>query len=64
MQRIRIVIANGKAQSVEIKDVRQKITAKRISQLLRPMPREMLAKALGIKHDAEIPENGTVMKQQ
>ena len=48
MQIIRIIISGGKAQSVEISDALKRKSKKSIPDLLRSMPKSLLAKALGI----------------
>jgi hypothetical protein len=49
VQTIRIVISSGKVQSVEIREARKPKTLKEIAALLRSMPKDMLADALGMK---------------
>jgi hemolysin activation/secretion protein len=49
LQTIRIVITSGKVQSVEIREARKPKTLKEIAALLRTMPKDMLADALGMK---------------
>ncbi len=48
MQIIRIIIREGKAQSVEISDAPPRKTKKGIPVLLRSMPKALLAKALHV----------------
>lgn len=48
MQTIKIVINDGKVQSVEISKTEENITQKDIESMLKELPKEMLAKALGI----------------
>ena len=48
MQTIRIIIRDGKAQRVEITETPQRKPKRSIPALLRSMPKELLAKALGI----------------
>jgi len=54
MQRIRIVIRDGKAESVEISEIKKPKTTKDIEAMLRAMPKEMLAKALGISGEKQV----------
>ena len=54
MQRIRIVIRDGKAESVEISEIKKPKTTKDIEMMLRTMPKEMLAKALGISGEKQV----------
>ena len=49
MQTIRIVIADGRTKSVEIKEIPAPKTKREISNLLHSMPKRMLAYALGMK---------------
>ena len=53
MQKIRIVIRNGRTRSVEIKEKPKRITVKSIHTMLRSMPKELLAKALNIPPEKE-----------
>lgn len=48
MQTIKIIINDGKVQSVEISKMEENITQKDIESMLKELPKEMLAKALGI----------------
>ena len=50
MQKIRIVIRDGKVQRVEINEKKPK---KNIPALLRSMPKDLLAKALNIPQEKE-----------
>ena len=49
MQRIRIVIADGKAQKVEIEEIKSKTTKRKISKLLRAMPETLSDKTMKTK---------------
>ena len=53
MQTIRIIIADGKAQSVEILEASRRKPKQSIPALLRSMPKGLLAKALSIPHSKE-----------
>jgi len=53
MQVIRIIIREGKAQSVEISDAPPRKRKRSIPALLRSMPKELLAKALGVSPEKE-----------
>lgn len=48
MQTIRIIIRDGKAQSVEFSDTPRRKPKQSIPAMLRSMPKELLAKALSI----------------
>ena len=54
MQVIKIIIRDGKAQSVEISEMKKPKTTKDIEAMLRAMPKEMLAEALGISNGSGV----------
>ena len=53
MQVIRIIIRDGKPQSVEFTETPKRKSKKSIPALLRSMPKELLAKALNIQPGKE-----------
>ncbi len=59
MQTIKIIIHNGRAQSVEVKDEKKQKTLKDIEKMLQEMPKNQLAEALGISAERQALNSAT-----
>lgn len=54
MQTIRIVISGGKAQSIEISEAKKPLSVSDVANMLRSMPKEMLAEALSSCNERQV----------